>query len=529
MTMTIRDILGTGGLKDYRLIAGREGLTNKIRTATVLEVTNIKGQNWLSEGQLYITSLYSAVGNIPVQTKIFESLISSGASGIVICHIGSYLKELDQRLIDLANKHKFPVIIARSDATYVEILNPIILNLTDGHRLQNADMQNKLIDYVLHKKDLRTIYRTMEEYYGSPIYFFDFESKIIYPDTVNPEILDKIRAHLSQISNIKSNFKDRIKTGSDNIMIKPVSSEGIYFGSIAAHIPSEKAASAETVIENFGKIFALVQTKSGRIEELERRKNEQYLNDLITWNFREDSVAVSAGLALEWDIERIGRLIIVNINKYQESLTPNFAEFEKHIENTEYKKIQKLVLADSPQNMIGIRSDQIIILLFNRKNSAERSEILAENIIKGWDINISGSVSVGISGQIEKCQDIPAAYASAMNCVRFARRFLGSNIYFKSEDLGIYNFLDIRLKDPATEKALCTVARPVLDYDRENATNLFETAKHLILNNINVKTTAEKMFLHRNTVLYRKNKIEEILGYSPWEMPYLLNWIVLSY
>jgi len=38
---------------------------------------------------------------------------------------------------------------------------------------------------------------------------------------------------------------------------------------------------------------------------------------------------------------------------------------------------------------------------------------------------------------------------------------------------------------------------------------------------------AKLMYLHRNTLLHRKNKIIEIYGYTPFEMPYLLNFLLV--
>ena len=34
-----------------------------------------------------------------------------------------------------------------------------------------------------------------------------------------------------------------------------------------------------------------------------------------------------------------------------------------------------------------------------------------------------------------------------------------------------------------------------------------------------------KMFVHKNTILQRKTKITELLGYPPFEMPYLFKFI----
>ena len=38
-----------------------------------------------------------------------------------------------------------------------------------------------------------------------------------------------------------------------------------------------------------------------------------------------------------------------------------------------------------------------------------------------------------------------------------------------------------------------------------------------------MQKTAKELYIHKNTMLQRKNRIIGLLGYSPFEMPHLLN------
>jgi DNA-binding PucR family transcriptional regulator len=53
----------------------------------------------------------------------------------------------------------------------------------------------------------------------------------------------------------------------------------------------------------------------------------------------------------------------------------------------------------------------------------------------------------------------------------------------------------------------------LLDYDRNNNTDLMITLKR-ILQSSNLKVVAEEMFLHHKTIVSRKQRIESILGTS---------------
>lgn len=49
------------------------------------------------------------------------------------------------------------------------------------------------------------------------------------------------------------------------------------------------------------------------------------------------------------------------------------------------------------------------------------------------------------------------------------------------------------------------------EYDRKHGTGLVETLEVMMQNGGSKKQTAEKLYLHRNTMMYRVKKIEEIL------------------
>lgn len=53
---------------------------------------------------------------------------------------------------------------------------------------------------------------------------------------------------------------------------------------------------------------------------------------------------------------------------------------------------------------------------------------------------------------------------------------------------------------------------PLIDYDRENNTEYIRTLRALVDNDWNLKATADKLYIHYNTMKYRFEKICEILN-----------------
>jgi purine catabolism regulator len=53
--------------------------------------------------------------------------------------------------------------------------------------------------------------------------------------------------------------------------------------------------------------------------------------------------------------------------------------------------------------------------------------------------------------------------------------------------------------------------QPLLDYDLKHDTNLVETLQMYFQVNRNMKQTAERLFTHYNTVIYRLERVKDIL------------------
>lgn len=64
-------------------------------------------------------------------------------------------------------------------------------------------------------------------------------------------------------------------------------------------------------------------------------------------------------------------------------------------------------------------------------------------------------------------------------------------------------------------------------YDRAYGTNLRDIMFYYLMNDRNIAKTSAEMFLHRNTLIYKIKKIEELIGES-MDDPYLRHALIFS-
>ena len=74
------------------------------------------------------------------------------------------------------------------------------------------------------------------------------------------------------------------------------------------------------------------------------------------------------------------------------------------------------------------------------------------------------------------------------------------------------------------ETMLHPMIRKLIAYDREYHTDYLETFKIYLNNRCNVTETAKQLHMHRNTLLHRVKRIEELLdsSFDDWQLRRML-------
>lgn len=102
------------------------------------------------------------------------------------------------------------------------------------------------------------------------------------------------------------------------------------------------------------------------------------------------------------------------------------------------------------------------------------------------------------------------AFCKLKKTLELADRIKAFGSLFYYED---YKFYDLLSKVNGNLMEFCNASVVMLyDYDKTNNTTYFQTLCAYIENNENINKTAEALFLHRNTLSYRIDKIETITG-----------------
>lgn len=146
----------------------------------------------------------------------------------------------------------------------------------------------------------------------------------------------------------------------------------------------------------------------------------------------------------------------------------------------------------------------------NKKESIER----IEEVLQRCEIfSPEAGCRVGISLPCSHLRESAQAFQQAVEAVRIGVRLHPQKYVHHYLDIGLIHVLSRQKDRGQIEGFLHYTLGKLVEYDQRKRGRLIETLE-MILRETNFREAAEAMSVHPKTLLFRKNKIEEILGES---------------
>ena len=162
-------------------------------------------------------------------------------------------------------------------------------------------------------------------------------------------------------------------------------------------------------------------------------------------------------------------------------------------------------------NFFSLYVGQSIIIVFYNKLDSEIDNILKEIYIKISKNFDELNFYVGIGKHTSSLSKLYKGYEEAKNVAKINRLLRNNNVHIRYSELGLYRLLlGIENKEIMKEFHDETIGDLEV-YDKVNHTDYVELLINYFENNCKVNETANSLYIHRNTVNYKLNKIEEIL------------------
>jgi len=259
-------------------------------------------------------------------------------------------------------------------------------------------------------------------------------------------------------------------------------------------------------------------------EQTEAASHELLLNNLIFTDLTHDDDFMTSNRYYDFDLTKKNRIAIFhlckdNVQRKSDLKEQWHSQFYICIQNSftsfGVNRITSMSLKD---DIIVIYSDDVIT-----KNDFKE---LVENVGKEWSFSyLNSTFEVSVGNAYSGSMNVKKSYSEAKKTLKLMKIVSDKSCVF-FEDLGIYSLLFNSEDRNAFERFYKNQLGRLIEYDEINNAQLCQTLEAYFNNDKNAGATADSLFIHRNTLRYRFDKIHNLLGKDFENMNNAVNYII---
>ncbi|OCA87881.1 hypothetical protein A8F94_08570 [Bacillus sp. FJAT-27225] len=284
----------------------------------------------------------------------------------------------------------------------------------------------------------------------------------------------------------------------------------------------------EKVVDPFGKVIkkmAEILLKEAYLEkqtDLEIRAKESFTDEWISANWENDKLFAARGWILGINVHLPRVAVIIKLNDFNDYVYHKLKSSQANVEGeleiqklrrTIQKTIENQFKYEKQDIVFSSESSKFIIVLtidtnIDSKLQKTMIESRLKNVVTLLKEKHQLDVSVGIGRHHPEMGGIPKSYKEAMRAVAIAQKNKRITFY---DQLGLESFIEeisFESRNDFIDRILRIKDYPEMEFSVRTLEVFFQS-------NQSINETAEKLFVHKNTVQYRLKKIKELTGYDP--------------
>ncbi len=535
--LTVREALMMPVFAGCRLVAGDRGVENRINWVHIVDIPDAHFE-WQRRGVLLLTAGYGLRDDLARQAALVPTLVAQGFAGIVLA-VGYYFDRTPEAIREVADALDFPVIESPRELLFIEITEAILDRIVNRqYRLleQASEISAQLTDLVLQGANLEGLATTLARLIGRSVTIEDAAFRVVADAQVGP--IDEARRLSVERGRSSPELAQHLidagiytalleKMGPISLppmpdlgmtmerLVAPIIVDRLIHGYIWIIIEPETSSvnpvsQLDTrAISHAATVAALILFKDRAVQRAEEAVRGDFLERLLQ---PPDDATLFGERArrLRFRADINHRVIIVathfSSGGAPSSLLPSVeASLKSH-------DIPALTAWRGAYLILVVESDQIL-----------KAREISTGIVTS--LNHPGSrILVGVgpncSPEELRAEGLRRSYDKAQEAIRIAQTTGQREGIVEFDELGLLHWLYSLPPHVIADNRYIGALTRLDSYDRERGAQLLKTLETFLENNGSLVETAERLFIHRNTLLHRLERIKEICEMdlkSAWE------------
>lgn len=181
-----------------------------------------------------------------------------------------------------------------------------------------------------------------------------------------------------------------------------------------------------------------------------------------------------------------------------------------------------------------LQNDSVVLLLLNERERSINIKMLMDLMRECINTNLLDLiVNIGVGNMYEDYSQIRKSYSEAEKALKVikAERMADADMFYSK--IGVYKLLTAVNDFNLMKEYYGETVGKLEAYDMQNKTDFLNIIKVFLQENGNYMRTAQKLYMHKNTLMYKINKIQEILkqDFSDYKVrqEYYIGFLIKAY
>lgn len=536
--LTVKQLLSLPAFKEMKLLSGHKGLDHVISSVNIMD--NPDALDWFSPGEMLVTSGYFFKDSKEAQEKIMNQLKNINCPALCI-KPKRYFGTTPPIILTLGDELEIPIIEIPYGYSFAKITSVVMAETQEKYDINNKkslEIHEEFLKISLHGGGLKKICQSLSFMIDDPVILLDKYWNVLHwdfpekdaqfiRDYVKPEI-QKSFADEAFIKTLPMEFENlqkplvRTIQMSDKeapFVLMPVSIGGTHHGYILVFNTERDFSEIDYIaLENAAMSFGLERIRNNDLMRTKNRIRRDFFDELLSGKIKDTEnlqyLCEIHGLNPALHYTPMILDLEVETAYSSENLIGRKSREDEKVKETlryldHYSQAQNFILHTFSQNT------QIIVFLgTNAKEeiSIQEMKIIASGLLEDVEGSIHDvKMKIGIGKTSKSLLDLHKSFREAQEALRLLHLTPSEKTISHYEDFIVHHFLEENIDAIEMRNFFLNCLGPIYDYDMKHKSELLPTLEAWISNHFNVAETARSLFAHRNTILYRIDRISTIL------------------
>ncbi|MEI3612408.1 helix-turn-helix domain-containing protein [Pseudogracilibacillus sp. SO30301A] len=411
------------------------------------------------------------------------------------------------------------------DLDTVQLLSTHIATSLENARLYHNEQENherlrSLLNYqealvkkTVDQEDFAGITDVVHQIFYKPIILFDHFKNCLHFHTENQEELN-IQAITKKIKDVQENNMDYflISVDGKRHTVWPIKRGDELLGYVSIEASKKDLDEYDQLmIEIARNIYATQFSKRKFIYGTTEQAKENLATSLLVPAITDKDKVLQYANLFHWNIYHPHRVAML-------SLEVKNGQHETDLLDAQMGKtaiwdyLKQFILEKEMEVIAAPFKEQFVLFVPDQKDDITYYRNLMQEINRViMDSAIICRALLGIGSVTASLEDYYVSSEQAYQALKIIQKNYHEMDYAFFENLGAYTVLQHLQHVRAAELFMTSQLEPILEYSKKSNMDLLHTLKSFLSTNCNAKQTADLLFLHRSSLRYRLEKIEELL------------------